>query len=163
MLTTENKLWDHLLCRRTLQICRAMKLSSLSARTVTLKKSLYTIPILSEGTDNPKQELRPEGDPMWKASGKEWVVSMESVDGSISTAAMGSLDSREARIHWSFKSKKATLTLLFTSELQILHILLTIVQKIIFKVKKWGKAIKTRNYHGEIVKPFCIFTCLLPG
>jgi hypothetical protein len=48
-----------------------MKLSGLSARTVTLKKSLYTIPILSEGTDNPKQELSPEGDYMLKASGKE--------------------------------------------------------------------------------------------
>ena len=61
MFTTENKLLDHLLCRCTLQICRTMKLSGLSARTVTLKKSLYTIPILSEGTDNPKQELSPEG------------------------------------------------------------------------------------------------------
>lgn len=77
----------------------------------------------------------------------------------------------EARIHLSFKSKKATLTLLFTSELQILHILFIyfiyvnsiysytinrIVPNIIFKVKKRGKAIKTRNYHGETVKPFCI-------
>lgn len=61
---------------------------------------------------------------MWKASGKEWAVSMESVDGSISMAAMGSSDSRRGKDSLKFQKQESNI-LLFTSELQTLHILLT--------------------------------------
>lgn len=54
-----------------LQICGAMKFSSFSARSLTLKKSFNHSNSYSGGIDNPKQELSLEGDYIWRASGKE--------------------------------------------------------------------------------------------
>lgn len=69
---------------------------------------------------------------MWKASGKEWVVNMESVDGSISMAAMGSLDSSRGKNSLKFQKQESNTDSAFyirTSNssytTHIFHILLT--------------------------------------
>lgn len=74
---------------------------------------------------------------MWKASGKESAVSMESVDGSISMAAMGSSDSRRGKNSLKFQKQESnTDSAFYIRNSNSSYTINRIVPKIIFKVKK---------------------------